>query len=1311
MQQHITIIYGKPALSTFRLNKIQQLSSPSASINNCSINNCSISNCNEVYWLLSHNKLKQTDIQILEQLLEGNNIEQIPINSQNILVLPRLGTVSPWSSKATEIANKCGLTDVIRIEKSLYYQSSNNTHNDNNTHNNASLHTIYKLIHDRMIESIIDDSSQINQIFAVHADKTYSEIDILNLGKQALITANLEMGLALSDEEVDYLFTNYTSLKKNITDVELTMFAQANSEHCRHKIFNAKFIINQVAQDKTLFQMIKDTYNNAPKNVLVAYNDNSSVITGNNVKALYSEFNTHEYKFQQQASQILMKVETHNHPSAIEPFAGAATGIGGEIRDEGATGCGSKPKVSLCGFSVSNLNLNKYSSCYGKPDYIKSALDIMLQGPIGAASFNNEFGRPNLAGYFRSFEQEINGIRYGYHKPIVLAGGYGQINDMHVKKKEVTDGALIIQLGGPGFLIGLGGGAASSMAGGTNKQELDFNSVQRSNPEMQRRCQEVIDRCCALNENNPILSIHDVGAGGLSNALPELVHGSQKGGHFELRAIPNFDASMSPLEIWCNESQERYVLAISSNSLELFSTICKRENCPFAIVGTATVKEQLILNDTKYQNTPINMDTNILLGKPPRTIKNVILNNDLINDPALINNTQSNTKFQDIDIQEALYRVIAHPTVASKSFLITIGDRSVGGNTVRDQMIGKWQIPVADCAITASGYGEKSGEVMAIGERTSIATLNAPASGRIAIAECLTNLCSAKINDINDIKLSANWMASCGSPNQDGLLYKTVEAVSELCQHLNIAIPVGKDSLSMKMKWMDGNVAKEVISPISLVISGFTATPDVTLHKTPELQANDKSSIFLVSLNNNNRLGGSILQECYGQISQATPDVDSHNQIKHLFEFLQHIHPHILAYHDRSDGGLITTLCEMIFASRIGLTIDLKLIHELDSAINNFKTNLIEFLFNEEIGVVIQIANEQIDSITQLANNHNICLHNLGKINLQQDKLSISNNGHIVLHEPRIKLQEMWSQVSYTIQKLRDNPECAESEFKLIQNDNTGLFANLTFDIAQIQTPSLHLTKPKVAILREQGVNGHLEMAASFIKAGFSAVDVHLNDILSGAVTLDSFIGMAICGGFSYGDVLGAGRGFAGSILFNSQLKDEFSKFFAKSDTFGLGVCNGCQTMAHLSQIIPGADNFPKFTKNVSEQFEARLVMVEVAKSTSIFFQNMAGSQIPIVVSHAEGYAKFDNKDQQNQANVVLNYINSSGNITEVYPYNPNGSPQGIGGVCNQDGRFTLIMPHPERTFRTMQMSWHDKSWKEMGPWFKLFLNARDFVS
>lgn len=1265
--QHLTFIRGKSALSEFRLNKIKN------SLNSNKLNS------SEVYLVQSATVLDTNTLSKLELLLSGNTIHNLDLNSQQLIVSPRLGTVSPWSSKATEIAHRCGLTSVDRIEKVTYLESD------------VALKPVYDLLHDKMTESIISDSVQVSQLFTQTIGNTYKQIDILGQGKSVLETANQEMGLALSPDEVDYLYDNYTKIKRNISDVELMMFAQANSEHCRHKIFNAQFIINGQKQDKTLFQMIKDTYKNAPQNVLVAYDDNSSVISGSTIAHFSPDFKTKEYSFSDKATHILMKVETHNHPTAIEPFAGAATGSGGEIRDEGATGCGSKPKAGLCGFSVSYLNLDNtdQQSSYGKPGHIKSALDIMLQGPIGAASFNNEFGRPNLCGYFRSFEQEVAGSTYGYHKPIMLAGGYGNINEKHIKKHEVIDGALIIQIGGPGFLIGLGGGSASSMAGGENIEALDFNSVQRSNPEIERRAQEVIDSCCALGSDNPILSIHDVGAGGLSNAVPELVHGSDKGGKFELRSIPSYDSSMSPLEVWCNESQERYVLAIAPSSLEIFAAICARENCPYAVLGHATREKQLILRDDKYNNNPIDIATDVLLGKPPRTLKDVKHTQQSI---------AESLNIAELDLTEATYKVISHPSVASKSFLITIGDRSVGGHTVRDQMVGKWQTPVADCAITALGYSSQFGEVMAIGERAPIAILNAPASGRMAIAESLTNIASAQIKDINDIKLSANWMASCGSENQDALLYSTVEAVSKLSQELNIAIPVGKDSLSMKMKWKDQGQAKEVVSPISVVISAFATTENVRSHHTPELKANQDSTLVLLSLNDKVRVGASILQECYSSISGETPDVDNANSLKNLFNVLQSLNDKVLAYHDKSDGGLIATLSEMIFASRIGLNIELT------------QNKLNQFLFNEEIGVVIQIANQDLAELQEKASSNQLHLVILGTTNTQNDNLVIKNNASIVFNETRLKLQQAWHKVSHSMQKLRDNPACADSELTMLDKTNTGLFAAISFDIQQIQAPSLNLSRPRVAILREQGVNGHIEMAASFVKAGFNAVDVHLNDILSGRVHLKDFVGIVACGGFSYGDVLGAGQGWAKSILFNNQLKDQFSQFFSRQDTFSLGVCNGCQMMAHLGEIIPGAEHFPTFTRNISEQFEARVAMVEITQSPSILLKDMVGSKLPIVVSHGEGFANFSHIDKQNKVNVAMRYVDSSGTVTEKYPFNPNGSPLGINGICSSDGRTTLMMPHPERTFRTQQMSWHEQTWGEMSPWFKLFLNAREFV-
>ncbi len=1307
--QHITTMLSNTGLSELCLHKIKNQLSSNSKITT-----------HDIYFISSKQTLSIAELNILKNLLDSQRTSNLILDTQNIIVTPRLGTVSPWSSKATEIAKRCGLDNITRIEKGLYFQAQ------------SSLISSYNLIHDKMTQSIISNNTDIEKIFTHKNGTSYKEIDIKSHGKKHLEKINISMGLALSVDEIDYLYNHYTAMNSNPTDVELMMFAQANSEHCRHKIFNANFIINNIPQQNTLFSMIKDTYKNAPQNVLIAYSDNSSVIAGDTFTRIYPNYQTKQYEFKQEKTHVLMKVETHNHPTAISPYEGAATGSGGEIRDEGATGRGAKPKAGLTGFSVSNLKFDDEYTIKHKPNHIKSPLEIMLDAPIGGASFNNEFGRPNLCGYFRSFEQQVGNVNYGYHKPIMIAGGYGNINADNVEKQEVLDNALIIQLGGPGFLIGLGGGSASSMVGGENLTELDFNSVQRSNPEIERRCQEVIDTCSYLGKNNPILSIHDVGAGGLSNAVPELVHGSEKGGFFELRQIPIYEIGMSPLETWCNESQERYVLAILPQNLELFTEICNRENCPFAVIGYATKDKHLILNDTLYNNKPINMPMDVLLGAPPQTTKDVSYNEEqeqrlphhesVMHDSFMIRN--DNTLNGNIKIltnavlAEAVHKVISHPTVASKAFLITIGDRSVGGHTVRDQMIGKWQTPVADCAITAFSYYANGGEVISMGERSPVAILNAPASGRLAIAESLTNIASCYIKDINDIKLSANWMASCGSDNQDALLYKTVEAVSKLSQQLNIAIPVGKDSLSMKMQWQNQQNSNSIISPVSLIITAFATTPDTTKHVTPELINKSNSILILISLNNKCRLGGSILQECYNSISGPTPDIDDATSLNNLFTLIQELHltNMILAYHDKSDGGLIATLSEMIFASHLGIELNLNL---TDIDLN-------QFLFNEEIGVVIQIDNANINIISTLVTKYNLHLSKLGtvktgavktgtvkteRINREHDNFVIKNNGHIVFNEPRIKLHQAWSETSYKIQRLRDNPNCADSEYNTLSDiKNTGLFAKLSFDINTPQPPSIHTAKPRIAILREQGVNGHLEMAAAFSMAGFDAFDVHINDILSGRVPLANFVGIVACGGFSYGDVLGAGSGWAKSILFNPKLKDEFSAFFNRNNTFALGVCNGCQMLSQLAEIIPGSSNFPTLKRNISEQFEARLSMVEITPSPSILFKDMIGSQLPIVVSHGEGYTKFKNNQALNSAHIAMRYIDYQGKATEIYPYNPNGSPQGITAVTNDDGRFTIMMPHPERIFRTRQMSWHNKTWGEMSPWFKVFLNAYDFV-
>lgn len=1265
---YITFIQGNTQPSKFRHHLLEQkLSSPVT--------------CHEIYLISSEQQLAASTLNQLEQLLDGSVISEPVLGTTACLIVPRFGTVSAWSSKATEIAKRCGITDISRIEKSLNYRA------------NSSLEVIYLFIYDRMTQAVISDNQLLDNVFYTYASKTYTQIDILTGGLGVLEIANCDMGLALSPDEINYLYTNYLQIARNPTDIELMMFAQANSEHCRHKIFNALFTIDDQAQNKTLFDMIKDTYKNAPAGVIVAYNDNSSIINGASFERFYANTTTHDYQFNTELTHVLMKVETHNHPTAIAPFAGSATGSGGEIRDEGATGRGSKPKAGLCGFSVSNLELKPEAvgnERYGKPGHIKSALEIMLEAPIGSASFNNEFGRPNLCGYFRSFEQDVATTRYGYHKPIMLAGGYGNINNSHTHKSVVPDGALIIHLGGPGFLIGLGGGSASSMSGGDNTEELDFNSVQRSNPEMQRRAQEVIDACVAMGLDNPIISIHDVGAGGLSNAVPELINEANKGGEFRLRDIPIYDQGMSPLEIWCNESQERYVIAIAAANLETFRAICHRESCPYTVIGRANKLKHLVVADAKYKNNPVDIPMEVLLGKPPRTIKNV---------RSAPQKIEAKLNIAQLDVVTLLYKVLEHPTVASKAFLITIGDRTVGGYTVRDQMVGRYQVPVADCAITAFGYTTQSGEVMAIGERAPVAILNAPASARLAIAESLTNLYSCYIAKLGDVKLSANWMASCGHANQDALLYSTVAATSALCQYLNIAIPVGKDSLAMRMSWSESGKQKQVISPISVVISAFATTANAQEHKTPELVTVPDSSLVLLSLNEEQRMGASILQECYNSIGGETPDIDNFATLIQLFDLISqlHVQQKILAYHDKGDGGLIVTLCEMIFASRIGINLDLNL------------TNINAFLFNEEIGVVIQIKNSDLACMQKLSSGIKITY--LGTINLEQDNLQVVNNTKLIIDEPREKLQRSWSMVSYTMQKMRDNPICAEAELKTIEPDNLGLFAQVNFDMHEVQNFTIATAKqPRIAILREQGVNGHVEMAVGFVKVGFNAVDVHLNDILQGLVSLDQFVGLAICGGFSYGDVLGAGGGFAKSILYNQMLRAEFSRFFNRPETFTLGVCNGCQMLSYLRDIIPGAASFPKFIRNTSEQFEARLVMVEIQKSPSVLLQGMEGAQLPVVVSHGEGLAHFASDDELNKVQACMAYIDSTGGTTEVYPYNPNGSPHGITGMTNLDGRVTIMMPHPERILRTQQMSWYDKTWGDRSPWFKMFINARKFA-
>jgi phosphoribosylformylglycinamidine synthase len=1033
---------------------------------------------------------------------------------------------------------------------------------------------------------------------------------------------------------------------------------------------------------------------------VVAYSDNSSVIEGARVQRFYPRSDG-AYAFNEELTHILMKVETHNHPTAIAPFAGAATGSGGEIRDEGATGSGSKPKAGLTGFSVSNLNIpgfeQPWESPYGKPSRIVSALQIMLDGPIGGAAFNNEFGRPNLAGYFRTFEENVSGEMRGYHKPIMLAGGVGNISAIHTHKHELPVGALVVHLGGPGMLIGLGGGAASSMDTGSNAENLDFDSVQRGNPEMQRRAQEVIDRCWQMGANNPILSIHDVGAGGMSNALPELVHGGGRGARFELRKIPLDETGMSPKQIWCNESQERYVLAITPERLEEFRALCERERCPFEVVGIATADDQLTVHDKEFGDYPVDMPLSVLLGKPPRMTRNVVRET-----PRL---TVCDTG--QIELSEAVERVLRLPSVANKTFLISIGDRTVGGMTARDQMVGPWQVPVADVAVTLMGFSTHRGEAFAIGERTPLALVNAPASGRMAVGEAITNIAAARIDKIGDIKLSANWMAAAGHHGEDAALFDTVRAVGmELCPQLGISIPVGKDSMSMKTVWQDGAEQKSVTAPLSLIVTAFAPTPDARETLTPQLAPYMDTTLLLIDLGQGKkRMGGSALAQVFKQVGDVAPDVDDALVLKAYFGLIQELNTEgkLFSYHDRSDGGVFVTLCEMAFAGHIGLSINLDEMHG----------DTLRVLFNEELGAVIQVRNRDAQHVIELA--HDAGLKSVQKIATlnQTGMIEITRGKELLFSESGVNLQRIWSETSYQMQKLRDNPDCARQEFDcLLDASDPGLHVKSTYELNENISPLLLLTRPKIAILREQGVNGQVEMAAAFDHAGFAAVDVHMSDIISGRVSLRDFKGIAACGGFSYGDVLGAGEGWAKSILFNSRARDEFEAFFKRRDTFALGVCNGCQMMSNLHEIIPGAENWAHFARNRSEQFEARFVMVEVQPSPSIFFNGMAGSRMPIVVSHGEGYADFGDEKKLKAARklVTLRYVDHHGNATETYPLNPNGSPQGITGLTTRNGRFTIMMPHPERVFRAVQNSWHPYGWQENGAWLKMFQNARKWV-
>ena len=1254
------------------------------------------------YFVGSEKALDAATVEKLQALLAAQSVEQTPKAREGLhlfLVTPRLGTISPWASKATNIAENCGLEGIERIERGMAVWLEGAL-TDGQKQQWAAL------LHDRMTESVLTDIDAAAQLFHHIQSETFSSVDVLGGGKEALVKANTEMGLALSADEIDYLVENYQALNRNPSDVELMMFAQANSEHCRHKIFNADFILNGEKQPKSLFGMIRDTHNAHPEGTVVAYKDNSSVIEGAKIERFYPNAAENQgYRFHEEDTHIIMKVETHNHPTAIAPFAGAATGAGGEIRDEGATGKGSRPKAGLTGFTVSNLNIpgleQPWEQAYGKPGHIASPLDIMIEGPIGGAAFNNEFGRPNLLGYFRTFEEKFDGQVRGYHKPIMIAGGLGSIQAQQTHKDEIPEGALLIQLGGPGMLIGLGGGAASSMNTGTNDASLDFNSVQRGNPEIERRAQEVIDRCWQLGDKNPIISIHDVGAGGLSNAFPELVNDAGRGAVFKLREVPLEEHGLNPLQIWCNESQERYVLSILEKDLETFRAICERERCPFAVVGTATDDGHLKVRDDLFSNNPVDLPLNVLLGKPPKTTRT---------DKTV---TPSEKPFNagDIDITEAAYRVLRLPTVAAKNFLITIGDRSVGGMTHRDQMVGKYQTPVADCAVTMMGFNTYRGEAMSMGEKPTVALFDAPASGRMCVGEAITNIAAVNIGDIGNIKLSANWMAACGNEGEDEKLYRTVEAVSKACQALDLSIPVGKDSLSMKTVWQDGEEKKSVVSPLSLIISAFAPVEDVRKTVTPELKNVEDSVLLLVDLGNGKaRMGGSAFGQVYNNMTGDAPDLDDTGRLKAFYNVIQQLvaEDKLLAYHDRSDGGLFATLVEMAFAARCGLNVDLTSLVANQADVNEAS---IRALFNEELGAVIQIAKQDVAAVEALFKEADLALHTVAAIGTDE-KIVIRNQAGIVLEQNRADLQRAWQETSHAIQRLRDNPACADSEFTLIDdNERSALFADVKFDVNEdIAAPFVNSgVKPKIAILREQGVNGQIEMAAAFTRAGFDAYDVHMSDLMAGRVHLADFKMLAACGGFSYGDVLGAGEGWAKSILFHPALRDQFAAFFADPNTLTLGVCNGCQMVSNLAEIIPGAEAWPKFKRNLSEQFEARLSMVHVPKSASLILNEMQGSSLPVVVSHGEGRADFALHGGNISADlgIALQYVDGQNQVTQTYPLNPNGSPQGIAGVTNADGRVTIMMPHPERVYRAAQMSWKPEDWTELSGWYRLFAGAR----
>ena len=1241
-------------------------------------------------------ELNERQSKVLSALLDYGTPATVTTDAQSLFIVPRLGTISPWASKATDIARICGLP-VVRIERGRIWFVETDTLLDADA-----VERILPLLHDRMTETALTEPPAAEQLFAEHQSRPVGWVELLERGRDALVEANSELGLALSDDEIDYLEQQFRALERNPSDVELMMFAQANSEHCRHKVFNASWIIDGEQADKSLFAMIRNTHAVSPEGVLSAYADNAAVVAGAKAGWFWPDLASGIYGYTEEPAHLVMKVETHNHPTAISPFPGAATGSGGEIRDEGATGRGAKPKAGLTGFSVSHLEIPELPQAWeqglpGRPGRIASPLEIMLEGPIGAAQFNNEFGRPNLTGYFRTCLLDDNGTWRGYHKPIMLAGGIGNIRGTQVDKQEPGPGTKLVVLGGPAMLIGLGGGAASSQGSGSSQEQLDFASVQRGNPEMQRRAQEVIDACWALGDDNPIAAIHDIGAGGLSNAVPEIVDHSHCGAVIELRDVPNDERGMSPMELWCNESQERYMLSIEPANLPRFLEFCERERCPVAVLGELTAERDLVINDREFGNVPVAMPMDVLLGKPPKMTRETTAHSSAVGADESVS----------VPLEQALEAVLRFPAVADKSFLIHIGDRTVGGMSVRDQLVGPWQVPVSDVAVTAAGFNSYTGEAMAVGERTPVAIRQGAASARLAVAEAVTNILAADVEALADIRLSANWMAAAGFGDDDADLFAMVHAVGEsLCPALGIAIPVGKDSLSMQTRWDEAGDQRTVTAPVSLIVSAFAPVADVRRTLTPELSRDEPTVLLFVDLaGGRQRLGGSCLMQSEGRFGGPAPDVEAPELLKSLFSAQRELRERglLLAWHDRSDGGLIVSLLEMAFASHVGLDIDLP----------NAVDDAVAYLFNEELGGVIQVRESALTEVTSILNDHGCSHAQIARPN-DDGEIRIRHGDAQIYRRTRNELHAAWSETTYRIQALRDNPDCALEAYQTtLDESDPGLNVELTFTPPSMQTRPGQGARPRVAILREQGVNGQREMAAALDRAGFEAHDVHMSDLIAGRESLEQYRGLLACGGFSYGDVLGAGEGWAKSILYTDRMRDMFSDYFAREDTFALGVCNGCQMLAALKSLIPGAEAWPRFVRNRSDQFEARFSLVAIEEGPSVLLAGMAGSRLPVVSSHGEGRAEFSTEQDSatcEQSLVGLRFVDNHGRVAGRYPANPNGSPKGIAGLASADGRVTIMMPHPERVFRTVQCSWHPADWGECSPWQKLFDNARQWV-